>query len=165
MTGREELILIAELGVAFAGFLAIFLIFARRAGRFSPADSLRVRSIIVSSLAAVFLALVPLGMNLYDLQGATLWRSASIVGLALGGGVSLHIGLKQYALPAEERAAVGFVHSNVAWGLVLVCGVLLASNIFGLFSEPAAAPYVTALICCLGIATSNFVTIAFQRLL
>jgi len=165
MTGREELILIAELGAAFAGFLAIFLIFARREGRFSPADSLRVRSIIVSSLAAVFLALVPLGMNLYGLQGAILWRTASVVGLALGVGVSLHVGLRQYALPAEERAAVGFVHSNVAWGLVIVSFVLLASNIFGLFSEPTAAPYVTALICCLGIATSNFVTIAFQRLL
>ena len=127
MTGREELALIAELGVAFAGFLAIFLIFARREGRFSPADSLRVRSIIVSSLAAVFLALAPLAMSLYGWQGAVLWRAAS--------------------------------------GLVLVIGVLLISNIFEVFGAPSAAPYVAALICTLGIAASNFVTIAFQRLL
>ncbi len=165
MTGREELALIAELGVAFAGFLAIFLIFARRQGRFSPADSLRVRSIIVSSLSAVFLALLPLALQLYGLQDSSLWRTASVVALTVGTILSLHVARRQLALPPEERAAVGFVHSNIAWGLVLVVGVLLVSNIFGLFNEPSAAPYFAALVCGLGIATSNFVTIAFQRLL
>ena len=165
MTGRDELALIAELGVAFAGFLAIFLIFARREGRFSPADSLRVRSIIVSSLSAVFLALLPLVLGLYGWEGAGLWRASSVAALLVGVALSLHIGRRQLALPPEERAAVGFVHSSVAWGLVFVIGVLLLSNIFGLFSPPAAAPYVAALMCSLGIATSNFVTIAFQRLL
>lgn len=165
MTGREELALIAELGVAFAGFLAVFLIFARREGRFSPADSLRVRSIIVSSLSAVFLALLPLALNLYGLEGPSLWRMASILALAVGTATSLHVGLKQLALPPEERAKVGFVHSNIAWGLVLVIAMLLVSNVLGLFHEPSAAPYVGALICALGVATSNFVTIAFQRLL
>jgi hypothetical protein len=165
LAAGEELALIAELGVAFAGFLAIFLIFARREGRFSPADSLRVRSIIVSSLSAVFLALLPLAMSLYGLRDAALWRAASVVALTAGTVLSLHIGVRQYKLPAEERAAVGFVHSNIAWGLVLVIAVLLISNIFGFFDGPTAAPYVAALICSLGIATSNFVTIAFQRLL
>lgn len=165
MTGRDELALIAELGVAFAGFLAVFLIFARREGRFSPADSLRVRSIIVSSFSAVFLSLVPLALNLYGLQPGSLWRLASIVALAVGTLLSIHVGLKQHALPSEERAAVGFVHSNIAWSLVLVSFVLLASNILGIFHEPSAAPYIAALICALGVATSNFVTIAFQRLL
>ena len=157
--------MIAELGVAFAGFLAVFLIFARREGRFSPADSLRVRSIIVSSLSAVFLALLPSALDLYGVNGVALWRAASIVALVVGTILSLHIGRRQLALAPEERAAVGFVHSNIAWGLVFVIGALLLSNIFGLFHQPTAAPYVAALICGLGIATSNFVTIAFQRLL
>jgi hypothetical protein len=165
LAGREELALIAELGVAFAGFLAVFLIFARREGRFSPADSLRVRSIIVSSLSAVFLALLPLALNLYGLEGLSLWRVASILALAVGTATSLHVGIKQYKLPPEERVTVGFVHSNSAWGLVFVAGLLLTSNILGLPREPSAAPYLAALICALGVATSNFVTIAFQRLL
>jgi hypothetical protein len=165
LTGREELALIAELGIAFAGFLAIFLIFARREGRFSPADSLRVRSIIVSSLSAVFLALLPLAIHLYGMEDARLWRTSSIVALTVGVLMSVHVGRKQYALPPEDRAEVGFLHSNVAWGLVLVSGLLLASNILGVFREPSAAPYIASLICALGIATSNFVTIAFHRLL
>ena len=83
MTTREELAILAELGIAFAGFLAVFLIFARREGRFSPADSLRVRSIIVSSLSAVFLALLPLALNLYGLEGIALWRDAPGLRLVL----------------------------------------------------------------------------------
>lgn len=165
MAGREELILTAELGVAFAGFLAIFLIFARREGRFSPSDSLRVRSIVVSSFSAVFLALLPLAINLFGMREVPLWRTSSVVALAVGAFASIHIGLRQLALTPEERAAVGFVHSKVAWGLVFVIGALLISNIVGLFGGPSAALYIAALVCSLGIATSNFVTIAFQRLL
>lgn len=113
----------------------------------------------------MFLALLPLGMNLWGVQGTSLWRAASIVALATGVLTSVHIGRKQYALPAEERAAVGFVHSNIAWSLALLIAALLLANIFGLFGAPRAAPYIAALICSLGIATSNFVTIAFHRLL
>jgi hypothetical protein len=42
---------------------------------------------------------------------------------------------------------------------------LLASNALGLVSRPSSWPYLLALVCSLGIAASNFVTIAFQRLL
>ncbi len=59
-SATELLSLIAELGVAFAGFLAVFLIFARRDGRFSPADSVRVRAIIAASFTSIFMALLPL---------------------------------------------------------------------------------------------------------
>jgi len=161
----DELALIAELGVAFAGFLAVFLIFARREGRFSPADSLRVRSILVSSFSAVFLALLPLILNLYGLPVLTLWRVASCSGLVLGSLIALHIASIQYALRPAERAAVGLLHTGVAWGLVGIVFVLLLGNTIGLFGGPSAGPYMTALVCTLGVATSNFITIAFQRLL
>lgn len=165
MAATGELALIAELGVAFAGFLAIFLIFARREGRFSPPDSLRVRSILISSFFAVFFALLPLALSLYGMRTHTLWRIASGAGLFIGVLAGLAIARRQLALTPEERATVGNLHTIVAWGLVFLAAVLFAGNTLGMFGEPAAAPYVTALICSLGVATSNFVTIAFQRLL
>ena len=39
MPGSSELILIAELALGYAGFMAIFLIFARRKGHFNLADA------------------------------------------------------------------------------------------------------------------------------
>jgi len=66
--------LIAELGIGFAGFLAIFLIFVRSEGRFSPADSVRVRVIILSSFITIFMALLPLLLMLSDVATSTMWR-------------------------------------------------------------------------------------------
>ena len=84
MNLRDELGLIAELGVAFAGFVSIFLIFARAEGRFSPADSLRVRSIILASMSAVFMALLPLVLIHAGVTDGSLWRSASLAALVIG---------------------------------------------------------------------------------
>lgn len=165
MQGADELALIAELGVGFAGFVAIFLIFARRDGRFSPADSLRVRSIITASFQTVFGSLLPLVLSLYGLSGPQLWRIASLLAIAAAVPVALHVARLHLSLTHQDRAEVGLVHSYIAWGLSAMSGMLLIANAAGLLGGPGAALYVTALIALLGIATSNFVTIAFKRLL
>ena len=163
MAGRDELALIAELGVGFVGFVAVFLIFARREGRFSPADGYRIRVIIIAGVSVIFLALLPLTANLYGLTGTTLWRSASILGLVTHVAAILHVAPKQRALSPEDRAElVGVI---VPWGIALLTALIYVLNIAGIFHEPFAAPYLAALTCALGIGASNFVTIAFQRLL
>lgn len=165
MSATGELALFAELGAAFAGFIAIFLIFARREGRFSAADSLRIRSIILASFSAVFLSLVPLVLHHAGISDVALWRVASmvaIVGGLMAGGV---VARKHFALSQEDRADVGMIHSVITWGLFAIAAILLVSNAFRLVSPAAAWPYLASLVCILGIAASNFVTIAFQRLL
>lgn len=165
MFGRDELILIAELGAAYAGFLAIFLIFARKEGRFSPADSLRIRTILISSFQVIFGALLPLVIALFQLPETLVWRVLSGVGLATGLLTAVHIGSIQLQLSHEEKEAVGLVHSYIAWGLSVIVGGLYVANVFGFWGGPSAGLYIAGLVCVLGIATSNFVTIAFKRLL
>lgn len=165
MSATDELVLFAELGVAFAGFIAIFLIFARREGRFSPTDSLRIRSIILASFSAVFFSLVPLILHHAGLSSVAVWRGASALALICGlveGGV---IGRQHLALSPTQRADVGTLHSVITWSLFAVAAALLAWNAFGPGSSPSAWPYLLSLFCMLGIAATNFVTIAFQRLL
>ena len=165
VSALDELALFAELGAAFAGFIAIFLIFARREGRFSPADSLRVRSIILASFSTVFIALLPLILHQAGLSGAELWRTASALALSGGliaGGV---VARKHLALAPEDRADVGRLHSFVTWGLFTIGAILLAWNALGLGAGGSAWPYLASLACSLGVAATNFVTIAFQRLL
>ncbi len=165
MNAADALSLFAELGAAFAGFIAIFLIFARREGRFSPADSLRIRSIILASFSAVFLALVPLILQQAGLSGDVLWRTTSAIALVGGSLAGVLVARKHASLVPADRADVGALHSVVTWGLFALATALLMSNMFSLFSPPSAWRYLTALACALGIAASNFVTIAFQRLL
>lgn len=163
MAATEQLVLLAQLGATFSGLLSIFLIFARGGGRFSPADSLRVRSIILSSFYVVFFALAPLALRLLGWEEVTVWRVASALA-ALGAiPTGANVARSQLRLSRAERAHVGRIHSLVAWGLFLLAGVLIGSNVVA--AEPGPALYVLALCCGLGIGASNFVTIAFQRLL
>ncbi len=164
-SATELLSLIAELGLGFAGFLAIFLIFARREGRFSPADGLRVRGIISASFIAIFGALLPLLLAQFELGEATVWRASSVVFLLVGVLVGAAIGRTQLSLSPDDRAAVGFLNNVITWGITALALVLLGANALGGFGEPSAPPYLTALFAPLGVATSNFVTIAIQRLL
>jgi hypothetical protein len=132
----DELALFAELGAAFAGFIAIFLIFARREGRFSPADSLRIRSIILASFSAVFISLVPLVLHHAGFSGVALWRVASTVALIgglLAGGV---VARKHVTLAPTDRANVGVLHSVITWGLFAIAAIFLVSNAFWLVSTP-----------------------------
>lgn len=165
MEATNELTLFAELGAAFAGFIAIFLIFARREGRFSPADSLRIESIILASFSAVFYSLIPLVLVHAGLADAGLWRVASMVALAAGLLQGAIVARKQIALSTEDRGAVGGAHSLITWTLFGVAAAFFSWNAIGRGTGPAAWPYLAALVCVLAIAAMNFVTIAFQRLL
>ena len=166
-SASELLSLIAELGLGFAGFLAIFLIFARRESRFSPADGIRVRGIVYASFVAIFMALLPLLLMQVELGEITMWRASSVVFLLVGIFVCASIGRAQLSASADERAGVGFLNNVVTWGIsaLALALALLGTNAVGGFGEPSAPPYLTALVLSLGVATSNFVTIAIQRLL
>ena len=164
-SASELLSLIAELGLGFAGFLAIFLIFARRESRFSPADGIRVRGIVYASFVAIFMALLPLLLMQVELGEITMWRASSVVFLLVGIFVCASIGRAQLSASADERAGVGFLNNVVTWGISALALALLGTNAVGGFGEPSAPPYLTALVLSLGVATSNFVTIAIQRLL
>jgi hypothetical protein len=161
----EPLSLIAELGLGFAGFLAVFLIFARREGRFSPADSVRVRAIIQSSFITIFMALLPLLATLSELETVALWRLSSLVHLAVSAVGGVVVGRRQLALAPGDRVEVGLLNNLVAWGLTLLHFLLLSGNAIGMFGDPSALPYLAALVCMLGVATSNFITIAVHKLL
>lgn len=165
MNAAPELSLLAELGAAFAGFIAIFLIFARREGRFSPADSLRIESIILASFAAVFFSLFPLVLYHSGFPDGTTWRVASAVALLAGLAAGGVVARRHLALSPEDRAEVGVWHAVVTWSLFTLAAVFLASNLFAVFHDPTAWPYLATLVCVLAIAAANFVTIAFQRLL
>jgi hypothetical protein len=157
--------LLAELCIGYAGFLAIFLIFARREGKFSPADGVRVRAIIFCSFFTIFASLVPLLLTFAVSETPDLWRLSSASAAGAWVPIIASVGREQYALPLEHRAEVGRTNHFVAWGLVVLSVLLLVGNAIGLFGDPAAFPYLCVVAFGLGPPTSNFVTLAIHRLL
>jgi hypothetical protein len=165
LTGRDELTLIAELGAAFAGFLAIFLIFARREGRFSPVDSLSVRSMILTSFSTMFIALVPLALAAYDFSEPVLWRVSSGFGFVVFFSVATNMGLTHRRIPPSDRADLNTALVVVAWFLASAGVGLFLANTSAVFGPPTAGIHISALVVLLAITAVNFADIAFKRLI
>lgn len=165
MQGSDELILLAELGAAFAGFLAIFLIFARRDGRFSPTDSLAVRSMILGSFMTLFLALAPLVLAALEIEPATVWRVSSALTLLVIVLVAVNMARAHRRIPRDARGDLKTGLVVVAWTLATTVAVLSAINLLGLAGSRAAGVHLASLVAILGITAVNFSDIAFKRLI
>jgi len=158
---QEQLYLFAEVGVAYAGFLAIFLVFTQRDQRFSPADSLRVRAILLGSFTVVVASLFPVVLaSLFE--EAVVWRVAGIVILTLFVLVCLNIFVHQRRMTSEEQREIGLFNNVFSWSTGMLVNVLLALS---LLTDRQEGFYLAALLSILCIGTSNFITVAFHRLL
>ena len=165
MRGSDELILLAELGAAFAGFLAIFLIFARREGRFSPTDSLAVRSMILGSFMTLFLALAPLVLAGLSIDHSTVWRVAGALGLLVVVLVAVNMARAHRRIPHDARTDLKTGLVITAWTLATVVAVLFTVNLLGLAGSRSVGIHLTSLVGILGITAVNFADIAFKRLI
>jgi hypothetical protein len=150
----------AEVSVAFAGFIGIFLVLAARDGRFPPADSFQIRLIVICSVAPVFFSILPLVLNFLGLSGAMLWRiSSSTVGLA-GVAIAVYMARQLRSLaPGEGRSL------NYGFVLAVVASASCVANALGWPWAPAGALYLLTLWSIVGVAAGNFVELLFRKLL
>ena len=162
MNDESVLIGISQLGAVFAGFIAIFMVFVRKDGRLSAADSLRVRSIIHSSVIVVLAPFLPILLSANGVSNVVLWKASAAIFMVLGLSGSVDVARHHIAMTRQDRTEVGRVHSIVSWGLnAIVSAVLILIALgYGDYGH-----YILALVLTLAIATSNFITISLQKLL
>ncbi len=90
MEAKEVLILIAEIGIALAGFTGVITVVGRPPGPLTAVEAFRLSQLLALSLGAVVLALVPLGLYHLGVDPPRLWQISSAamailsVGLLLG---------------------------------------------------------------------------------
>ena len=150
----------AEVSVAFAGFIGIFLVLATRDGRFPPGEAWSIRLIVICSVAPVFYAAVPLVLDSLGLSGTMLWRiSSSVTGLT-GVAIAAYMVPKLRALPPGEGRDLnyGFLFAVVA---ILSC----LANASGWPWAPSGGLYLLTVWSIVGIAAGNFVELIFRKVL
>ncbi len=155
---------ITELGVGFVGFVAIFLIFARREGHFYPSDSLRIRAIVLPSILVIFGALIPLGLHAFNLPDDRLWPLSSALIGAVGLPIVIHLAWFYRTITYEGEDRLDMVPSLIAWVLGVTSIVACIFNIAELFPQYEAGIYILFLVCLLGVGAVNFIAIAFKQL-
>jgi hypothetical protein len=166
MEARDELALIAEIGIALAGFLSILLVFASRDGRFSPADSVVVLSVVASGFGTVYAALVPLVLYHLGVQPPLLWRLCAAIALCSTLPISFYIARRERVVREKEATEAMPLASRI---VALVIGLfnlaILSVLAFGGLDSIAPGIYLLSLVGGLVLGAWNFVSLALARLL
>ena len=153
----------AEVSVAFAGFIGIFLVLATRDGRFAPLDSISIRAIVLTSVASVFYSAVPLILHSLGVSGDTLWRiSSGTIGLFGAAVVTANVVPQLLALPPAERPIARNLASVSLAILALLCCL---ANALGWPWVPSGGLYLLTVWLVIAIAAINFVVLIFRKVL
>ena len=148
----------AEISVTFAGFISLFLLLARRAGSLASEIAVLIRFILLGSIAALFLAVLPLVASALGVTGGPLWRTASSLGLAAALGMGFFAANQRRDL--NDREVTMFV--RLAWLLALLGALAYLSNMAGWPLSPNGGVYLGAIWLGLAITAVNLVDLVFR---
>lgn len=139
-----------EVGIAIVGFSGIVIVLGRRdQGDWSTLERVRLKSLLGSSIAAVFASFLPFVLLSAGLSLKFTWHAASAL---LGIGFAL-VGAVRYRQFRGTGSAIS-VQESATFVLVAVVVLLLVANAAAL---GAAWPYVVAVLANLGIGLGQFV--------
>ena len=153
-----NLLNVAEISAAFAGFAALVSVLRQRGTRADALhDILRLRLVISTSMVVVVAALIPVGLVSFDLSDRFVWGVSAGILLLLNYGV-IYSFIKSYK-PVEGR----FPPDNFAVGVVTTLEFMdqaaLVLVIFNFWPELNFPLYLAALI--FNICQAAFVFVRF----
>jgi hypothetical protein len=164
LTEADNLQTIAEVSVALAGFGTVVVVLRRAGDQFHPADAFRVFNALVPSIAAGFLALVPLGLDLIGVQEARIWRTVSFLFAAVVAALSLSLSRRMRGLPRDSRSVIpSRVAATNFIALCLAAGACLINGTTALLGPPQGGFYFFGILVLLGIGAVAFVRLVFIR--
>lgn len=152
---------LAQIALGIAGFSGVVVAVSDRPANEERSDSLRILSLLLVSLGALVLALLPSGLALADVSRAWTWRvgSAACVVGSLAWAVYFPRRMRQLPrgvlFPAPILAVVGVLS-------VLNLGVQLL-NSAGLFPRAAASVYYFGIVWALLFSAAVFANVVFRR--
>ena len=163
MPSQETLTAISQLGVAFAAFVAIFFAFSRGLGEFSIAQKLRIRTVLSACFWVMFVGIFPLVFVEFFPQ-ALVFRVAAFSALIafLVIGVDSFLYVKNMS-KSQRRQIVDF-NFYTSWALAIFIQLALGLVILGILPIMDQGIYLLAALAGLAMCTSNFLTLAFERL-
>ncbi len=93
---NAQLQLLAEIAATYTGFIAVFIVFTKRDGKFSPTDQHFVQAMIISCMVSMVAALVP--GTMFHISGNENWPTYSAIALCNAAFLGLYIGRHQYKM-------------------------------------------------------------------
>ena len=158
----DALSTIAEIALGLAGFSGVVVVLGRQPGAFTRVEAGRLVLLLVSSIGAMFLALLPLSLAPLEISSSLLWRisAAAFMAFCLG-----------YALIGRSRVRVVRTHAPEIYSFAVsvfnyaTVGIAVALQVVVLARPEDLGPgfYVLGLLGLLLTATVQFVRMLFVR--
>lgn len=155
----------AEVAVAFAGFIGIFLVLATRDGRFPLGDSLTIKVLVTSSIGPVFYSALPLVLHALGVSGASLWRISSVTVGLITAAVAAFMIRHLRTVPLAERYPPLSLQNLVSWTLTALLFVCHFGNAIAWPWAPSGGVYLLAVWSALALAGTQFVQLIFRKVL
>lgn len=154
--------ILAEVAVGIAGFGSIAIVLARDQAGWKSADFFRVSALLLASLGALFLALLPVGLATSELAAPLIWRFASALLAAYLAFFTLL--LLRWRNRYLDRA-LWFGRPLFALVTVTTFANLFAqlANVFGLVYQPNATAYYFGIVWFLAYACLMLARVFFLR--
>lgn len=161
MDPSDMLSTVAEIALGLAGFTGVLVVLGRQPGRLSPAGAFRLTVLLIGSLSALFLALIPLALHDSGLSGSVLWRVSSLVmaGSILATGGLLVRPVRRFRR-GESESYNPTILVLITTGAVLVF-IAQMVNASGVLGGPSPGAYSFGLLFFLAVGAVQFVRILF----
>jgi hypothetical protein len=154
---------LAEFGIALAGFVGVVVVFRRREGHLHPADEFRIFLALVPSLAAAFLALLPVGLDMLSLEPATTLILSGAMYATVVLFLLVIVATKMGRLPSDARAVVSRPLTLVFFSLLGVSAGANLLSALSLFGGPNGGVYFLGIMAILVVSATVFARIVFIR--
>lgn len=152
---------LAQIALGIGGFSGVVVAVSDRSADQPRADALRILSLLVVSLGALVLALLPSGLALADVPPSFIWRAGSTVAV---------VGVLAWGAYFPRRMRVlprGVLFPTPVWVAVASSSVLnlvaQLLNASGLFPRAAASIYYFDIVWALLFSAAVFVNVVFRR--
>lgn len=156
MDATEALSTVAQLALGLVGFTGVVIALDREPAKVSRVDAYRLNVLIFSSSAAMFLALIPLGLEFLNLKEVDIWKLSNLLHAIFAFGFSF------WFVPASRsirQIAPEIFNLPVWWFFFtgyLFNGVLQVLAAIGLLHEQVVGIYLIGLFWLLFISLLQF---------
>ncbi len=160
MQASDELLTIAELAIALAGFSGVVVAFAHQ-GRLTAIDRWRFAGLLTLSMGAALVAFVPSLLHFLGLAGSALWRGSSVAFIVVAVLFLTLVAVGRSSQPLDTDTPRLFLVINI--GITILTYVSQLSNALGWPWSPGPALLVFGLLMWLVSASMVFGLLVLGR--
>lgn len=160
MDAIEQLGVIAEIAAVFAGFIAIFIAFIGRDGRFAAADAHFIQAMVLSTMYTIAFALLPPVLLLLA-RGDAIWFEASLAAFLVSVPIGIYQTWMQVRMPGEESQKISLWWHVPGWALAGATALAYLGACFA-WADPEGL-YLAGNTLSLAIGIWCFVAIVFRK--